>query len=74
MTLKLCDFGSAKELSSTEELSHSIVGLPHYQAPEMIAGNGYSMKINLWSLGLVMYELLTGELPFGVGRRKPKEV
>lgn len=68
MTLKVCDFDSAKEVSSDLDLTASQVGLPHHMAPEMIDtqnGYGYGFSINLWAVGVMMFQLLTGELPWG---------
>ena len=40
-------------------------------APEIITGKGYSFSIDLWSLGVVMYEFLIGKLPFGDNLEDP---
>ena len=44
---------------------YSIVGSPHYVAPEMLDGRGHSMPVDWWALGVIAFELLTGYLPFG---------
>lgn len=63
--VKLADFGIAK---STETLDHTvtgtIVGTPAYLAPERLAGEPATAQSDLYSLGVVLYEALTGERPF----------
>ena len=57
---KLVDFASAK----VGERAQSLTGTPHYMAPEMILGKRYGVWVDLWSFGVLMFELLTGGLPF----------
>ena len=45
--------------------TRSIVGTPHYMAPEVILGEGYSYSVDIWSMGVIMYELVCGTVPFG---------
>mmetsp|Transcript_495 Transcript_495/g.697 ORF Transcript_495/g.697 Transcript_495/m.697 type:complete len:326 (-) Transcript_495:180-1157(-) len=59
--LKLTDFGFAKELSSK---TWSICGTPDYVAPEIIQNLGHGLQADWWSLGIVIYEMLTGLPPF----------
>ncbi|XP_017065278.2 putative glycogen synthase kinase-3 homolog [Drosophila eugracilis] len=62
--LKLCDFGSAKQLV-TGEPNVSYICSRYYRAPELIFGaTDYSTKIDIWSAGCVMAELLLGQLIF----------
>lgn len=58
---KLVDFGCCKKATRTSTL----VGTPEYMAPEVISMMGYSCAIDWWALGVVMYELVVGPLPFG---------
>ena len=45
---------------------YSRVTNPYYRSPEMILGRGYTKSTDLWSIGVVMYELIYGKLPFGI--------
>ena len=59
---KLIDFGAAKFI---DHRTYTITGTPHYMAPEIILGYGYSCSADYWSLGIMLYELLFGIVPFG---------
>ena len=54
--LKLIDFGIAKDLKN-KELTNTICGTPHYLAPEVIMGKGYSFSSDYWSIGVTMFEI-----------------
>jgi serum/glucocorticoid-regulated kinase 2 len=58
--IKITDFGLSKEMNSPTELTHTFCGTPEYLAPEVIVGNGYGQPIDWWSLGALMFEMLTG--------------
>ena len=66
--LKLIDFGSAKILHGR---TYSLVGTPHYMAPEVISRKGHDAQADLWSLGVMLYEFLCGRLPFGEEETDP---
>ncbi|GAN10033.1 hypothetical protein MAM1_0314c09567 [Mucor ambiguus] len=61
--VKLGDFGFAKALPKTS-LAMSVLGSPIYMAPEVLKGEPYNYKADLWSLGVVLYELMTGHTLF----------
>ncbi|XWV24775.1 putative serine threonine-protein kinase [Tupanvirus deep ocean] len=62
--LKLADFGLAKSYMETEEsLMSTICGSPLYMAPELILNKEYNSKADLWSFGIIMYQLLYGVHP-----------
>ena len=64
--LKLLDFGTAKIVDKcSENRTFTVIGTPHYMAPEVILGKGYSFSADFWSLGTMIYEMLCGTLPFG---------
>lgn len=60
---KLADFGIARELS-TGEKAQTTAGTVPYMAPEVLTGDDYDVDVDLHSLGVVLYEVLAGELPF----------
>jgi cGMP-dependent protein kinase len=66
--VKLVDFSKAKVVSSR---TFSIVGSPHYMAPEVITGKGYGPAADLWSLGVMLYEFFCGGVPFGEEEEDP---
>ncbi|XP_077867106.1 LOW QUALITY PROTEIN: serine/threonine-protein kinase ULK3-like [Saccoglossus kowalevskii] len=59
--LKLADFGFAMHMRNS---MHSIRGSPLYMAPEMICEQAYDASVDLWSVGVILYECLFGEAPF----------
>mmetsp|Transcript_11645 Transcript_11645/g.1734 ORF Transcript_11645/g.1734 Transcript_11645/m.1734 type:complete len:97 (-) Transcript_11645:293-583(-) len=65
---KLIDFGTAKFIKSR---TYTVVGTPHYMAPEVVTGKGYGFTADFWSLGIMVFEFLTGYLPFGENQDDP---
>ena len=57
--IKLGDFGIARLLSSTEELCSTNIGTPYYISPEICQHIPYNHKSDIWSLGCILFELLT---------------
>jgi calcium/calmodulin-dependent protein kinase I len=62
--LVLADFGIAKTLSSSEEKLTSVAGSLGYAAPEVLLGTGHGKPCDIWSLGVIMYTVLSGYSPF----------
>ena len=75
-TIKLTDFGLAREISTqnneylsyadetTEDLFSTYCGSPMYMSPEVLNKHNYGTKSDLWSIGVILYELITGYPPF----------
>src|SRR6202046_1887030 len=81
-TVRLLDFGIAKQLESLGEPGHALpnptmTGLrfmtPAYAAPEQIRGEQVGIQADVYSLGVVLYELLAGRLPFDLSNRTPAQ-
>jgi len=70
--LKLVDFGTAKYLE--KDKTFSLLGSLHYIAPEVLDGSGHSFEADIFSLGVMFYELLCGYLPFGANTNDPYEI
>ena len=63
--IKITDFGIAMALNSTQlTQTNSVMGSVHYLPPEQANGKSATMKSDIYSLGILMYELLTGNVPF----------
>lgn len=62
----LSDFGVARGLAVNSRMTHvgTVVGTPHYMSPEQTKGNSVDGRSDLYSLGIVFYEMLTGTLPY----------
>jgi serine/threonine protein kinase len=60
--VKLADFGLAG--TSCDTLMHTFLGTPGFQAPEIIAGNEYNEKCVVWSLGVCLWAIVAGRMPF----------
>ncbi|XP_041324257.1 cGMP-dependent protein kinase 2 isoform X3 [Pyrgilauda ruficollis] len=61
--IKLVDFGFAKKIGSGQK-TWTFCGTPEYVAPEVILSKGHDFSVDFWSLGILVYELLTGSPPF----------
>eukprot|EP00808_Paulinella_micropora_P008148 g82545.t1 len=60
---KLTDFGTAK-ICKDSQLMKSACGSPSYVAPEILNRKKYGPKVDIWALGIILYRVLSGELPF----------
>merc|ERR1711908_92249 len=62
-TVKICDFGLAVVMPEEGQL-HRMCGSPSYMSPEVVEKKGYTSKTDVWSLGVTLYVLLYGALPY----------
>ncbi len=62
--IKVTDFGLSKENIVDNHSTNSFCGTPEYLAPEVINGTGHGKAVDWWSLGAIIYEMLTGLPPF----------
>lgn len=63
--VKITDFGIAMAMNSTQlTQTNSVMGSVHYLPPEQANGSGSTLKSDIYSMGILMYELLTGKLPY----------
>lgn len=62
--VKIGDFGIAKVLSTTMQNAKTVVGTPYYLSPEIVQSRPYSFKSDIWSLGVVLYEMCALKPPF----------
>ena len=64
-SIKITDFGIAMALNSTKlTQTNSVMGSVHYLPPEQASGKGSTIRSDIYSMGILFYELLTGTLPF----------
>ncbi len=61
--VKLCDFGWATEGSYARR---SLCGTPAYISPEIVSNKSYDKKTDIWSMGVLAYEMIYGRIPFDI--------
>lgn len=63
MVVKLADFGISRYLNKDEQ-AKTIIGSVGYVAPEVVLGKPYDKRCDLWSLGVILYEMIELEIPY----------
>lgn len=63
---KISDFGISRFVTSKTELCMTNIGTPYYMAPEVIQGLEYGFKCDIWSMGIILFEICTLQHPFKV--------
>ena len=71
--LKAIDFGVAKFLTG-KDTTNTLVGTLHYMAPEVILRKNYSFAVDFWSIGVILFEVFYGKLPFGCEAKDPQMI
>ena len=71
--VRVIDFGVAKDLTDKDSTS-TFIGTVHYMAPEILKGKNYSFSVDIWAIGVIIYELFYGQLPYGIEMKNPQEV
>lgn len=64
-SVKIADFGLARQLRATGDLTKSFTGTMSYMSPERIREDNYGLKSDVWSLGVILYQCAIGKFPFG---------
>lgn len=72
LSVKIGDFGLATYVKENGELEKSSAGTINYFAPERLTELGYSIEVDVWSVGVIMHALLLGKLPFAA--KKPETI
>lgn len=65
-SIKVIDFGIAKPTARSHEISEHVVGTPLYMSPEQCLGQALDARSDIYAMGLILYEMLTGQHPFAM--------
>ena len=62
--LKICDFGLARYMEKFQKDNHGKIGTPHWMAPEILRAEKYEEAADVYSFGVILWEMLTGDIPY----------
>ena len=65
----MCDFGWAANKINSSELRNTFCGTPLYLSSELLNGNKYDEKVDIWAIGILAYELVLGCSPFEINEQ-----
>ena len=71
--LKVIDFGVAKDTNG-KDYTNTFIGTTHYMAPEIILGKNYNTSVDYWSMGIILYEMFYGKIPFGYEEKDAQKI
>lgn len=71
--LKVIDFGVATNLANKDYTS-TFIGTAYYISPEVILGKNYNFSVDYWAVGVILYEIFYGRVPFGFGLKEPNQI
>lgn len=74
ISLKILDFGISSDRDSGFTVSKQIIGTPEYMSPEQCEGKNLDVRSDIYSLGITIYEMLTGSVPFPISLWEPYEI
>ena len=63
-TVKMCDFGLSRYQEKFEADNHGKIGTPHWMAPEILRGEKYTAAADIYSFGVILWEMLTSDIPY----------
>ena len=68
--IKLTDYGESKKFISLSNYGNThVVGTNFYMAPEILKGEEYNYKVDVWNIGIIIYRLYFGKVPFPVEKQ-----
>lgn len=71
-SIKIGDFGISKSVAEySRAFAHTGIGTIEYAGPELIMGEAYDLPVDVWALGIILYELCELKTPFPIGQDIP---